>query len=67
MKAGDLFMVQFCAEHGSFRVMPLRSCVDLARLDMAKGCTHSWVVVGYAAVEGDAYAKMQSMKKREGE
>lgn len=62
MKAGDLFMVQHCAEHGSFRVLPLRTCVDLARLDLEKGKTHGWVVVGYAAAEGDAHAKMKKIQ-----
>ena len=63
MKAGDLFIIQHCAEHGSFRVLPLRSCADLARLDMTRDRVHLWVVVGYAVDEGDAYAKMKAMKR----
>jgi hypothetical protein len=62
VKAGDLFMVQHCAEHGSFRVLPLRTCEDLARLDLEKGAAHSWVTLDHAADESDAYAKMKAYK-----
>lgn len=64
MKAGDLFMVQHCAAHGSFRVLPLRTCEDLARLDMEKGQPHPWVVVGHASAEADGHSKMQGMKAK---
>jgi hypothetical protein len=63
MKAGDLFMIQYCAEHQSFRVLPLHTCMDLARLDMEKGIAHGWVVVGHAGTESDALARMKNMKK----
>lgn len=62
MKAGDLFMIQYCADHGSFRVLPLRTCEDLARLDMDKGDPHAWVVIGHASNEGDALEKMKAIK-----
>jgi len=63
MKIGDVFMIQFCAEFGSFRVLPLRTCVDLAKNAMDTGEPHNWVIVGYAHDEGDALAKMKGMRK----
>ncbi len=66
MKAGDLFMIQHCAEHGSFRVLPLRTCEDLARLDMEKGVPHPWAIIGHASTEADAHAKMKKIKHEGG-
>lgn len=63
MKASDLFMVQFCAEHGSFRILPLRTCEDLAGVDMRQDRPHSWVVVDHAATEGAAYARMKAIRQ----
>ncbi len=64
MKAADLFMVQYCAEHGGFRVLPLRTCVDLASQSMgAEAPPLHWLVVGYASEEDAAYTKMNRLKK----
>ena len=64
MKAGDLFMVQFCGEHGSFRVLPLRTCEDLAQVDMDKGLGHGWAVVGHASTEAEAHGMMKQMQEK---
>ena len=63
MKAGDVSVVQYDTEHGGTRVMPLRSAADIARLEALSGGSPSWVVVGYAADEGDAHAKQKVFKK----
>lgn len=64
MKAGDLFMVQYCADHGSFRVLPLHTCEDLARLDMQAGVVHPWVIVDRSPSESGANEKMKDLKAR---
>jgi len=63
MKAGDLFMIQHCAKHGSFRVQPLQTCEDLARLAMESGDQHLWVVVGHGKTEGDCREQIKQLKK----
>lgn len=62
MKAGDLQMVEYCAEHKAFRVLPLQTCVDLARQSLVKGEPHGWVVVGFAATYGEAQKQLMEMK-----
>ena len=62
MKAADLSMIQHCAEHGSFRVLPLRTCEDLARLDMDRAVVHSWATIGHASTDAEANGKMKAAK-----
>lgn len=71
MKAGDVSIVQYDTEYGGFRVLPLRSVADIGRMEAARGERHSWIVVGYAGDEAQAYAKLEQirahMKEAEGE
>lgn len=63
MKAGDLFMVQYSETHSSFRVLPLRTCTDLAKQAFEKGEEYGWVVLDYAATDSEAYDKMKKLKE----
>jgi len=71
MKAGELSMVQYCVEHGGFRVLPLDTCEALARqmyLEASDGCTGAgevlhWVVVGHAKSESDAFVMLKEMRR----
>lgn len=64
MKAGDLFMVQYCQEHGSFRALPLQTCEEMARVDLERGEMHKWVIIAHAGTEGEAHAKIKTWKEK---
>lgn len=63
MKAGELNVVEFCAEHGSFRVLPFQTAVDLARQALfEQGGVHGWTIVGWSASHGSAKKMVQGMR-----
>lgn len=64
MKAGDLFMVQYCQEHGSFRALPLTTCEEMARVDIEHGNDHGWIIIAHAGTEGEAHAKIKEWKEK---
>lgn len=62
MNAHDVSVVQFDTKHGGFRVLPLRTVTDLARMQMKQAKVHTWIAVGYDTDEGRAVRLMRHLK-----